>query len=97
MKTPLATLYTNAIKGPIEKPKEEQLGQDQLMNDLKLKWLNSDISKQHIRDLEEELSKLIQLSIELSVSFPSHQNPHQIISNLVKASTIQKVLGQYGR
>lgn len=93
------SLYTSLTKLVVEdsddnnKPQVEDAARFQARQS----WLNSTITKEHLDNIQNEISRLLKQSVDLSVSYPSHQNHNQIIHNLIRVDTLKKLIESYDK
>lgn len=90
-------LYTQITRGKTgdEKPetqvKEPDAGRSQLLHS----WKSSTITRELVIKQQEEIDKLIEESVALSISYPQHKNPEKVIQNLIRVDTIRKMTQDY--
>jgi hypothetical protein len=96
----LLKVYTDLTKFPSEDEKkfmqEVNPADDAARTQALSNWKHSSITKEKIQKHEMEYAKLVNESIKLAVSYPTHKNFEQIVQNLVKANTLIEIITEYG-
>lgn len=82
------------------------IGNDELNKDItedaarrqaKHQWLSSQITQEHLQQLSMEANSLIDMAIDLAKGYHAHQNHYQIISNLIRANELRKIIQQQNK
>lgn len=95
----LAKLYTELTRFRSKeeialesKPQPEpDAGRSQAMQ----QWKASTITKEKINKYVKEMAVLVDESVNLAKSFPTHQNPHKIIANLIRVEQLNTIINDY--
>jgi len=76
-----------------EQPKNaEEINEDAARRQLVHQWLSSTVTQEHLQSLHKESESLIDHAISLAAGFHNHQNHYQIISNLIRANELRKII-----
>lgn len=86
-------LVTGAVDHqPVEKKPEVP---DAVREQLLLNWKRSTITKELMDSLSREVENLESQARSYACSYPQHNNHHQIINALVRASELRKVIEKW--
>jgi uncharacterized protein YllA (UPF0747 family) len=82
--------------GVVTKEQKEQKQHEETaaQSHLKMHWLQSSITEKFLKELDTKHKEYLTEAIALAVSFHQHQNFNKIISNLVRAHELSKILAQ---
>jgi hypothetical protein len=75
----------------------KDLNEDAARRQAKHQWLASQITQEHLQQLSIEANSLIDMAIKLSEGYHAHQNHYQIISNLLRANELRKIIQQQNK
>lgn len=92
----ILSIYTNVTKNSLETAKEkppqssneDNAAKRQLINH----WKNSDITREKVKELEKEIVKLFEESLQFAIT---NKNTPKILINLIKINTLQEILKSY--
>lgn len=92
-----ARTYDRAVgRGPTDedRAKDEALKNhaEDLKVQTKINWLNDPVTQEVFRGMVQEGTRLVDEAIELASAFHQHQNPHKIVSNLIRAKQLRAIL-----
>lgn len=101
-----ASIYSDATRSYI---KQEELDKVKNEKDIALQvidsnnklnhheWLNAPHTKLVLSNLVDLKNDLIEKSIALAISYPTHNNHQLIVKALTQAATINDILNTYGK
>jgi len=98
----LAALYTEVTKNPVieelyDSPLDKPI-YDVGRHEMELRWLESTPTIEFVLNIENQVKILLDQAVDLSLSYPQHQNPHGIIQRLVTVASLRKTLQDiYGK
>lgn len=75
----------------------KDLSEDAARRQAKHQWLSSQTTQEHIQQLAIEANSLIDMALKLSEGYHAHQNHYQIISNLIRANELRKIIQQQNK
>lgn len=76
---------------------KKDITEDAARRQAKHQWLASQITQEHLQQLSIEANSLIDMAIKLSEGYHAHQNHYQIISNLLRANELRKIIQQQNK
>lgn len=75
----------------------KDVNEDAARRQAKHQWLASQITQENIQQLAIEANSLIDMALKLSEGYHAHQNHYQIISNLIRANELRKIIQQQNK
>lgn len=90
-------LYTELTKLPAEAQEVpvSEIQESEARTQVKHQWKQSTVTQELVFSIKKEINDLIVSSISLAVSYPQTSNHQQIVQNLIKVDTLQKLLDTY--
>src|SRR6266850_1544897 len=70
----------------------EQINEDAARKQAKYQWLSSTITQEYLKQVHTEYESLVDLAIKNAASYHNHQNHYQIISILIRANELKKII-----
>jgi hypothetical protein len=88
----------DGVVGDIDKSEGiKDITEDAARRQAKHQWLSSQITQEHLQQLSIDVNSLIDMAIKLSEGYHAHQNHYQIISNLIRANELRKIIQQQNK
>lgn len=92
-------LYTDLTKLPPKDDKPEstvaQNNESEARVQIRMTWKQSTMTQEFVEETVKEIGDLIDKSVSLSVAYPTTNNHHQIIQNLVRVDALKRLLNKY--
>lgn len=94
----LLSAYTHSAKNPVNPDEEQpeqsvsQMQESEARIQAKHNWKQSTITQEFVKQTQDEIGTLLTDAVNLSVSYPQHNNHQQIIHKLIKVKALQEVL-----
>lgn len=90
-------LYTELTKLPAEAQEVpvSAIQESEARTQVKHQWKQSTVTQELVLSVKKEINDLIVSSISLAVSYPQTSNHQQIVQNLIRVDSLQKLLDTY--
>lgn len=91
------SLYTELTKLPpeVQEVPVSAVQESEARTQVRHQWKQSTVTQELVQSLKQEINDLIVSSISLAISYPQTSNHQQIVQNLIRIDTLQKLLDTY--